>query len=480
MNSPLKLIMILLFLTGFDVMAQLRYPTPVSYREGFFNFYYKNPDSALFYARRLAEKPEYAPYLREALHSDFYLYFLETTKRSAQEETLKNNHPTLVDQYSKLIATCSNTLLKLYTDTNSRLSQSAEPFYLWTEVRRNSTNLEKISGLTKTFINSTLQRKDFYQNRTATYGLLIYTEIEKEQKLGRLSDELLSALIDRLSAEQMNINVNSSPDSLISRRAWYRYLYDCAHRFKANNLAKAGDVQRATFHFKAAAENGSDLTDLRRTDEYSNENFLFTGRQKNIFHTEYLNYLKIHNAHKDEVLTALANAALVDPSEFKDSLATFYTKNFRQIENFRDFWNKKINANLEKAPTFIINSLTTKRYSSSRRAGKWMLIDFWGTWCGPCREEHPDLQKFYLNSLSDFAGKMEILTVACKDTEEKVSSYMKEFNYSFPVAMADEKIIKLFHISGYPTKVLISPEGNYLVVPFNINWVDFVKKYASL
>ncbi len=187
-----------------------------------------------------------------------------------------------------------------------------------------------------------------------------------------------------------------------------------------------------------------------------------------------------HLGGRSRLLGALCNAALRDPSAFKDGLEAFYTANFHKEGVFSKFWNNSINANFEKAPAFTINTLTNTRSSFPSKAEKWMLIDFWGTWCGPCRQEHPDLQKFHLNSQADFEGKIELLTIACNDTEEKVNSYMKEFNYSFPVAMDDNKITKLFNIRGYPTKVLITPEGKYLFIPFNIDWVDFVKKYASL
>ncbi len=57
---------------------------------------------------------------------------------------------------------------------------------------------------------------------------------------------------------------------------------------------------------------------------------------------------------------------------------------------------------------------------------------------------------------------------------------MTENKYTFPVAMSDKLVEKSYNINSYPSKILVSPQGKYLVIPFNIDWVDFVKKYADL
>jgi hypothetical protein len=69
--------------------------------------------------------------------------------------------------------------------------------------------------------------------------------------------------------------------------------------------------------------------------------------------------------------------------------------------------------------------------------------------------------------------------VACRDTEQKVTTYMTTKKYSFPVAMSDNKIEKLFKVPGYPTKILITPTGKYITVPFGIDWVSFVNNYVE-
>lgn len=453
-----KLIAILLFLNCFNAMAQYE-PIPTSYRNGFFKYYSVNPDSALFYAKKLADKNQYAGYMREAIHDDFFYSFMGNVVA---------------------IPICYRTLTKLYTDSNTNLVKSVEPLYLWAEVQLNSKDVEKMEHSTRAFIKSLQLQKDLYQNKAATYGLLIYKVIKNEKKLDQLSDELLTALISKLAEGQVEGPENKLPTRLLKKRAWYRYVYATANHYKADKHAKAGDDQKAAIYFKTASEMSPDPIDQGEHIEYDIEEFLFANRQKNIYRKEYLKFLKKTDANKTEGLTALSNMAFSDPVEFKDSLRVFYTKYFPNGESFQKFWNKEINAKLLKAPDFTIKDLNGKTFSSSIKTGKWTLIIFWGTWCTPCREEHPKLQKFYSSSLSEFAGKIEVLTIACHDTESKVNSYMKEFKYSFPVAMENKEIVKLFNVQGYPKIVLISPEGNYTSVPIQIDWVNFVKHQISL
>ena len=90
------------------------------------------------------------------------------------------------------------------------------------------------------------------------------------------------------------------------------------------------------------------------------------------------------------------------------------------------------------------------------------------------------MQKFYDSTIKTNSSKIALLTVACRDTEDKVTSYMTEKKFSFPVAMSDNQIEKTYKVPGYPTKLLVTPEGKYILVPFGSDWISFVKHYADL
>lgn len=57
---------------------------------------------------------------------------------------------------------------------------------------------------------------------------------------------------------------------------------------------------------------------------------------------------------------------------------------------------------------------------------------------------------------------------------------MTENNYTFPVSEIDKQTNDLFEVSGYPTKILISPDGNFIKIPFGVDWKTYIKNYTLM
>ena len=145
------------------------------------------------------------------------------------------------------------------------------------------------------------------------------------------------------------------------------------------------------------------------------------------------------------VLSTLLQMALVEP-EYKKQLKDYYQTNKKRAISFNDYWIKAINSTAKVCPTILLSQTNKKLFTSKKLLGKWIVVDFWGTWCGPCREEHPDMQQFYDSIVLVNDKRIALLTIACKDSEKKVLAYMKENNFSFPVAMSDSKIENNFEL----------------------------------
>lgn len=111
----------------------------------------------------------------------------------------------------------------------------------------------------------------------------------------------------------------------------------------------------------------------------------------------------------------------------------------------------------DAAPDFLLASLDGKPVSLVGARGKVILLNFWATWCGPCRAETPDLielQNKYKDSLQIIG-----LAVDVDDTSE-VQSFVESSGINYPVAVAPIEVrMQYGGITALPTSFLIDPEG---------------------
>lgn len=112
----------------------------------------------------------------------------------------------------------------------------------------------------------------------------------------------------------------------------------------------------------------------------------------------------------------------------------------------------------KKAPDFNLISLNNNEIKLSNYKDKIIILDFWATWCPPCRAEIPHFIELYKKYKEQ--GLM-IIGVATSDEKYKVKEFVKNFKINYPVVMADEKILQNFgDIRGLPTTFIIDKEGN--------------------
>jgi hypothetical protein len=63
---------------------------------------------------------------------------------------------------------------------------------------------------------------------------------------------------------------------------------------------------------------------------------------------------------------------------------------------------------------------------------------------------------------------------------QNLKHFMDTNNYTFPVSEIDKHTCDLFEVTGYPTKILISPEGNYIKIPYGVDWKMYIKNYTLM
>lgn len=110
------------------------------------------------------------------------------------------------------------------------------------------------------------------------------------------------------------------------------------------------------------------------------------------------------------------------------------------------------------APDFALQTLEGKTIRLSDYKGKPVLVNFWATWCGPCRAEFPDFQKAW----TDNADKLVIIGINNTSTDDKtqVPAFLDEFGVTYPIVLDESgDTAKAYNILGLPTSIFIDRDG---------------------
>ena len=109
-------------------------------------------------------------------------------------------------------------------------------------------------------------------------------------------------------------------------------------------------------------------------------------------------------------------------------------------------------------PQFELNLLDGGTFSSAEASGRVTVLNFFATWCGPCKAEMPDLISFY--SHQDPA-RVRLVAIAAGDEHRlEIKGFVKQNNLPFPVALEGEMLLNQLGSNGLPTTVIVGPDGH--------------------
>lgn len=111
-------------------------------------------------------------------------------------------------------------------------------------------------------------------------------------------------------------------------------------------------------------------------------------------------------------------------------------------------------------PEIVVNCLDGEVFDISTLRGKWVVVDFWTSWCGPCIRGFEKMKRFY----SDNSDKLEVVAIDCGDQEETWRATVKELelpwiNLLAPAPEANDGTVAGFPITAFPTKIILDPTG---------------------
>jgi thiol-disulfide isomerase/thioredoxin len=110
-----------------------------------------------------------------------------------------------------------------------------------------------------------------------------------------------------------------------------------------------------------------------------------------------------------------------------------------------------------KAPPPKLGEADGRERSIAEWRGKTVVVNFWATWCEPCREEMPSLERLKAR----MAGRpFEVIAVNVGESPERVARFTKEVPVTFPIVYdRHSEIARSWKVRGYPTSYVIGPDG---------------------
>lgn len=111
------------------------------------------------------------------------------------------------------------------------------------------------------------------------------------------------------------------------------------------------------------------------------------------------------------------------------------------------------------APNFTLDRLNGDKVTLSELRGKIVVVNLWATWCLPCRQETPALEKAY-EQYKDSGVVILGVDLTSQDLVSDVKSFVQEFKLTYPILLdRDANVGNLYQLKGIPTTVFISREG---------------------
>ncbi|HWK21931.1 MAG TPA: TlpA disulfide reductase family protein [Ureibacillus sp.] len=166
----------------------------------------------------------------------------------------------------------------------------------------------------------------------------------------------------------------------------------------------------------------------------------------------------------------------IEASESLSEQAVSYEMNLDQQEGL---------AKGQIAPDFTLQTLDGETFTLSKLKGKKVVLNFWASWCPPCKEEMPELQKYY----EKYAKEDNAIIIGVNITHAErsmnemktVQQFVDSFDLTFPIPLMEEEgVDKLYEILTIPSTFMIDTEGriqNQIVGPLNQKSLrDYVKR----
>ncbi len=249
-----------------------------------------------------------------------------------------------------------------------------------------------------------------------------------------------------------------------------------------NNLSKSRDIKLDSLNKEFQLLMETNKMDSIRMDSLS---AIFEAPYNSIINRT--NTLMVDKISKNtNMYSSIMAIQALDPDKYLDlykSLDAGLSKKFPNDKNvimFHDVVERMLSTNVGQfAPEISLPSPDGKEIALSSLKGKLVLIDFWASWCGPCRKEMPNVIKIY----SKFKNKgFEIYGVSLDQDKEKWMEAITKDGINWPqvsdLKYWDNVAARIYNVQGIPYTVLIDKDGK--IISKNLRGQELEKKIAEV
>lgn len=353
-------------------------------------------------------------------------------------------------------------LEKLKADKKLGIQPLITPMYLWVKAKQQPNNLTLLSKTYDQFMK--MNDVNMHKGNGARYALLTYKLLinaNKQNEANKLLDKTNQTL-ERFNADTLN-------EHRLADRNILAYTY----YLKYHLALKTDSISAMQYLSKASQYSPQDKRDQAYTSFYDRV-FL---NSKESYSDEFINKL-LAGGNIDTALKIFADNINANPARLKD-MEKLYQKHFAD-KSFKEFFINNVMRNWKDAPAFELTDIDGKKHALADYKNKWLILDFWGTWCSPCRDEMPKVNAFNQELIEGKHNGIKLLSVACYDNLPSVKKYITNNNFGITTAVSDNLIERNYKVSGFPSKILIAPNGKMIDVVFNSDWVAIIKKLNEL
>lgn len=328
----------------------------------------------------------------------------------------------------------------------------------------------QLDELTDSVTVMTMYYGDWQRNPIEKYALKdgkldLTFNIDKPQSLVLMKpgDYSHSANIPILPGEFANIEGNFNDYKVTGSHFYDEYapIVERLNSYTAKISMAQGAYEAQLQELKKNEKKNAKLIESKREEFIAYRKELYDQMRKEM--KEFI----INNPRNEASATLLQ---VVEPEDMKSVVEklNYYVRNGRMkpvIDAMLKEADNQINAKKAKgrikegieAPDFTLMDINGKQFTLSSMRGKWVILDFWGSWCGWCIKGMPDMKKYY----EKYKGKFEIVGVDCNDPVEKWKKAVKDNDlpwlhvYNSAADGTPEK----YAVEAYPTKIIIDPQG---------------------